>query len=108
MKRHDRFMADPMPIRLGGIAANLARIGSCVSDPRNVGAVLDMIEESKWFIEWAAPSAEVDVAARLAEIQISLAVSETRLRSGAEAAGQIAQAASEWSDEVLQMSGLLD
>ncbi len=101
-------MADPTSVRLGGIAANLARIASCAANPQNRDAVLDMIEESKWFIEWAAPSAEVDVAARLVEIQVSLALSESRLRSGAEVPSQIAQAASAWSEEVLQMSGLLD
>ena len=107
-KRHDRFMADPLPVRLGGIAANLARVASCSSDARNHEAVLDMIEESKWFIEWAAPEAGLDVAARLVEIQVSLALYELRMRAGADSVDHIADAALAWSEEVLQMSGLLD
>lgn len=107
-KRRDRFMSDPTPVRLGGIAANMARVASCAADVRNHEAVFDMIEESKWFIEWAAPEADLDVAARLVEIQVSLALCELRMRTGADSLDHIADAALAWSDEVLQMSGLLD
>lgn len=105
--RRDRYLADDVPIRLGGIAANLARVASSASNPANRQAVLDMLEESKWFIEWAAPSLEIDVAARLAEIQISLAMLESRLR-GTLAVSEIADQAAGWSEEILNMSGLLD
>ncbi len=101
-------MSDPTPVRLGGIAANMARVASCSADARNNEAVLDMIEESKWFIEWAAPEADLDVAARLVEIQVSLALCELRMRNGLDGINQIADAASAWSEEVLKMSGLLD
>lgn len=107
-RRYDRFMADPLPVRLGGIAANLARIASFAGNPLHQEAMLDMVEESKWFIEWAAPHADPNVAARLAEIQISLALCELRMRTGQDTIHHIADAASAWSDEVLQMSGLLD
>jgi hypothetical protein len=72
-----------------------------------VGAVLDMIEESKWFIEWAAPSLEIDAAARLVEIQVSLAMLESRLHNGRDA-GHLMDQVPGWSEEVLRMSGLLD
>ena len=107
-KRYDRFMSDPTPIRLGGIAANLARIASFAGDPRHHNAVLDLIEESKWFIEWAAPEADLDVAARLVEMQISLALIEARMHDGRIDVNAMIQSASTWSEEVLQMSGLLD
>jgi hypothetical protein len=107
-KRHERFMADSMPVRLGGIAANLARIASLAGNPLHHQAILDMVDESKWFIEWAAPEADLDVAARLVEIQVSLALCELRMRTGADSVDHIAEAASAWSDEVLKMSGLLD
>ena len=104
---HDRFMRDETPIRLGGIAANLSRISSFSDDPAHKQAIFDMIEESKWFIEWAAPSLEIEVAARLAEIQVSLAMMESRLHLGL-AASEIADQAACWSDQILSMSGLLD
>ena len=103
----ERFMRDRNAIRLGGIAANLARISSFSNDPEHTQAILGMIEESKWFIEWAAPSLEIDVAARLAEIQVSLAMIERRLHHGLPAS-EIADQAAGWSEEILNMSGLLD
>jgi hypothetical protein len=105
-ERHDRFMQDPPAIRLGGIAANLARIASFAGNPLNRQAVLDLTEESKWFIEWTAPLADVEVAARLAEIQVSLALTEMRLRGGRQDIGAMISAASDWSGELLEMSGL--
>ena len=106
VRRHERFMRDDMPRRLGGIAADLARIGSFAPNPANRQAVLDLIEESKWFIEWVAPSVEPEVAARLAEMQVSLAVIEARMRAGDVDVPALIQSASAWSSEVLEMSGL--
>jgi hypothetical protein len=105
--RFVRFMQDPPPIRLGGLAANLARIASFADNPSHRQAVLDLIEESKWFIEWAAPTTEVHVAARLAEMQLSLALLESRMRSGGTDSAAIICDAQSWSEEVLAMSGLL-
>jgi len=105
--RYDRFMQDPPAIRLGGIAANLARVASFAGNPLNRQAVLDLIEESKWFIEWAGPSEDADMAARLAEIQVALAVTEARMRSGNADTAALSRDAAAWSDELLDMSGLL-
>ena len=103
----ERFLRDDTPVRLGGIAANLSRISSFSDDLAHGPAILDMIEESKWFIEWVAPSLDIDAAARLAEIQISLATIESQLNRGMEAS-HIASQAAAWSEEILNMSGLLD
>jgi len=103
----ERFMRDGTPVRLGGIAANLSRISSFYDDPGHKQAILGIIEESKWFIEWAAPSLEIDVAARLAEIQVSLAMLESRLHNGRDA-GDLIDRVPGWSEEILNMSGLLD
>lgn len=105
--RHERYMRDDAPVRLGGIAANLARICSFSDEPAHRQAILDMIEESKWFIEWAGPSLEIDIAARLAEIQVSLAMIESQIDQGMPAS-EIADQAASWSEEILNMSGLLD
>ena len=106
--RYERFMRDASPIRLGGIAADLARIASFASNPANRQAILDMLEESKWFIEWTAPSEEPSKAARLVEIQVSLALMEYRLHRGDLDFASLSRLAAEWSDEVLGMSGLLE
>lgn len=105
--RRERFMRDDDARRLGAIAANLARVASFAENPANRQAVLDLLEESKWFIEWAAPSAKPDVAARLVEIQVSLALLEGRLRRGSLDVQALVQASADWRDEILQMSGLV-
>jgi len=69
-----RYLQDDLPVRLGGIAANLARIASSSSDPADWEAVQSMLEESKFFIEWTAPEAPLNVKAFLAELQIQLAL----------------------------------
>ena len=49
-----RFMADEVPTRSGGFASNLARVSSLSQSTAHHGAVMDLIEESKFFIEWTA------------------------------------------------------
>jgi hypothetical protein len=69
-----RYLQDDLPTRLGGIAANIARIASWSSDPADWEAVHSMLEESKFFIEWTAPEAPLNVQALLVELQIQLAL----------------------------------
>lgn len=103
-----RFMSDEADFRLGGIAANLARVASFASNPANRQAILDMLEESKWFIEWTAPSEKPERAARLAEIQLALTVMGSRLNRGVVDLTDISESAARMSDEIMDMSGLLD
>ncbi len=69
-----RYLRDDIRVRLGGIAANLARIASSSLNPANWEAVQSMLEESKFFIEWTAPEAPLNVKVFLAELQIQLAL----------------------------------
>jgi hypothetical protein len=70
----NRYLQDDLTVRLGGIAANLARIASCSNYPNEWEAVQSMLEESKFFIEWTAPEASLNVQAYLVELQIQLAL----------------------------------
>ncbi len=54
----DRYLRDPIPIRLGGIAANLGRVDSFSTNSANRDAVFRLLDESKWFIEWTAAETE--------------------------------------------------
>jgi len=69
----NRYLKDDLSVRLGGIASNLARIASCSLNPANCEAVVSMLEESKFFIEWTAPDTSNDIKAFLVELQIQLA-----------------------------------
>ena len=70
----ERYLRDGLATRLGGLASNLARIASCSSDGDDWEAVQSMLEESKFFIEWAAPGAPRGVQAHLVRLQIELAL----------------------------------
>lgn len=108
--RRQRYLRDPLPIRLGGIAANLARVASCAESQLNSRAVVDMIYESKFFIEWAAPTAPIETAATLVELQLALVQWQntfSKQHSDPAVCSVLSKFAREWSERLLQMSGLL-
>ena len=97
-----RFLKDNLPTRLGGLACNLARLKSFSQIPGNQKAVRDLIEESKFFIEWTAPMASLDVQEELVNLQIQLA-----LENYLKAKKDTIKFADEWSKKILKLSGLL-
>jgi hypothetical protein len=106
----ERYLRDGYPRRLGGLAANLARVASFSSDSRHEAAVGDLIVESAHFIEWLAPNAPMPECERLVELQRQLASWHYRmgeLWSDEVQRRGVAEAAHRFADEVLGMSGLL-
>lgn len=106
----DRYLRDPLPIRLGGLAANLARVQSFSDHPAHRETVARLLEESAWFIEWTAPDTEFETQVFLAECQRQLA--QWRLAWGEiwHDAGRLAEVVEEsgrWSERLLELSGLL-
>jgi hypothetical protein len=69
----ERYLHDSIPVRLGGLAANLRRIRSFAAQETSREAVASLLEESKFFIEWTAPETLPETAAQLVELQIQLA-----------------------------------
>jgi hypothetical protein len=105
-----RYLRDTLPVRLGGLAANLSRIRSFVAYDASRDAVESLIDESKYFIEWPAAEAEVEVSAELVELQIQLAQWQcqwVQIWSDPFRRGQVVEASSVWSKRVLELSGLL-
>ena len=102
----DRYLRDPLPVRLGGIAADLARVVSCAVNPKNHEAVTSLLEESKWFAEWAAPEASLETQEVLAELQVQVALWQCRWMRGKPEASMTAQAQA-WSDRLLELAGLV-
>ena len=47
----ERYLRDTLPLRLGGLAANLARIKSFSDHPDHYDVVENLLNESKFFIE---------------------------------------------------------
>lgn len=106
----ERYMRDGLEIRLGGLAANLARLASFSRGMKHHGSIGHLIEESKWFIEWNGPDAPQELQAELVELQIRLAVWHRSWQQGSLEGDRldemIAQARA-WSDRLLERSGLL-
>ena len=102
----ERYLQDPLPIRLGNLASNLARIASCSENPKNHEVVMSVLEESKYFAEWAASEAPPETQAMLAEVQIQLALWHRRWLKG-HPEPLMPSEARRWSDQLLERSGLL-
>lgn len=106
----ERYLRDAVPVRLGGLAANLARIKSFALRGASVGAVESLLDESKFFIEWTAAETDSQVAEQLVMLQVQLA----RWQCGwdgiwgdTEKRRILSDESSLWSKRVLEMSGLL-
>ena len=106
----DRYLKDPLPTRLGGIAANLARTASFSSNEGHFTAVADLLTETRHFIEWAAPDTDLATQDALVQLQVELARWGIRISHGWEdrATRQaLADHAQRWSRAMLDRSGLL-
>jgi hypothetical protein len=106
----NRYLKDDLPVRLGGIAANLARIASCSLNPVNCDAVVSMLEESKFFIEWTAPDTPLEVRAFLVELQIQLAFWQLvwpRVCHEPKEREELARLTALWSQMLLMLRGKL-
>ena len=109
-QRRERFLRDNVAIRLGGIAANLARVHSFSDHPEHGNAVRSIIEESKFFLEWAIPDADGEIQPALVELQLTLATWGRQwdgIWSDTEKRRACAEKAREHSAQVLGLSGLL-
>lgn len=107
----ERFVRDVIPIRLGGVSANLARIQSASRHDEHFELVRNMLEDSEFLIEWTAPEADVDVAGELVEIQIQLArwvLTWQTIWNDIERRRAVAEQAGKWSDRLLDLSALLN
>ena len=78
-KIRERYLRDALPVQLGGLAANLARIRSFSHHHEHKYVVDNLIDESKHFIEWSAPGAELGIQVDLVELQLILARWHLRL-----------------------------
>lgn len=106
----ERYLRDDLSVRLGGLAANLSRIKSFANNENNKAVVESLIDESKHFIEWTAHETELETAAKLAELQVELALWQIKLDKVWPDAAQrkrISEISNVWSQQILKASGLL-
>jgi len=106
----ERYMRDELPVRLGGLAANLSRIKSFSANEASRETVASLIDESKMFIEWTAAQAEINTAAVMVDVQVQLALWQIRwerIWTDPAQRKQIAEQSGLWSKQILELSGLL-
>jgi hypothetical protein len=105
-----RYLRDPLPVRLGGLAANLARVESFSNHPEHSEVVESILNESKYLAEWTAFDASLPIQVELVELQRQLAVWQYGWKciwvDPVERA-TVAEQASSWSKRILSSSGLL-
>ncbi|MBL8187115.1 MAG: hypothetical protein JNK38_03865 [Acidobacteria bacterium] len=109
--KKDRFMRDRLPVRLGNLASNLARIDSISKHPSLGDSASKVVTESKYFIEWTAAEASLIQQVELLELQRTLArwgLSWNELWNDPEKRNHIGSEARYWSNRVLALSGLLE
>ncbi|RMH86136.1 MAG: hypothetical protein D6681_16050 [Calditrichaeota bacterium] len=108
-QRRIRYLRDILPIRLGGLAANLSRIASFAQHDGHQEVVRSILKESRWFIEWTAAELETTRAAEPVRLQIQLAVWELQIESNWDDEAwrrQLVSGARQRSERLMEMSGL--
>jgi len=106
----ERYLRDPISVRLGELASSLARLEGISSHPRNVEAASCFLDESCRFILWTAHEAEPALQAELAELAEQLnrwQSSIAEIWSDSERRVTMQREAGVWSRRILDRSGLL-
>jgi len=107
----ERFLREPFPRRMGELACALASARSFSDHPEHREVVKMFLDESAYYLEWCAPEADPNLQSELAELRQLL----THWRENWQAIwddpaerASVAAQAGEWSQKMLERSGLLD
>jgi len=108
--RKERYLRDPLPVRLGNLVSNLTRLKSFAQHPAMADAARRVVHESEHFIEWTAADAALEVQVELIELQRLLAqwqLGWDEIWADGERRGSAAAQADIWAKRILERSGLL-
>ena len=106
----ERFLRDGVPIRLGELASNLSRIKAFSCEETLQQAVEQMLQETRFFIEWTVNEVEANVAVELNELQAQLTQWQgdfSNIWANPSQRARLSEQARIWSDRILERSGLL-
>ena len=109
-KLRERFLRDPLPRRLGGLAATLGRISSSARKSTDPTVVASLLDEAKHLIEWTAADAEPETAAELVRMQTIIALWQRAWDEASQSPQQrllLSVQAKDWSDKAVDFSGLV-
>ena len=108
-KLRERFLRDPLPRRLGGLAATLGRISSSARTSTDPTIVSNLLDEAKHLIEWTAAEAEPETAAELVRMQTMITLWQRAWDEASQNPKQrilLSVQAKDWSDKAIDFSGL--
>ncbi len=108
-KLRERFLRDPLPRRLGGIAATLGRISSSARKSTDPNTVSNLLDEAKHLIEWTAADTEPETAAELVQMQTMISLWQGAWNEASQNPKQrllLSLQAKDWSDKTIDFSGL--
>lgn len=109
-KLRERFLRDPLPRRLGGLAATFGRISSSARNSIDPNHVANLLDEAKHLIEWTAADTEPETAAELVQMQTLLTLWQKAWTEASQNPQQrplISVQAKNWSDKAVDFSGLV-
>ena len=109
-KLRERFLRDPLPRRLGGLAATLGRISSSARKSTDPQIVANLLDEAKHLIEWTAADTEPETAAELVQIQTMITLWQRAWTEASQSPKQrliLSVQAKDWSDKAVDFSGLV-
>lgn len=108
-KLRERFLRDPLPRRLGGLAATLGRISSSARKSTDPTIVASLLDEAKHLIEWTAAETEPETASQLVHIQVMISLWQRAWTEASQNPKQrllLSVQAKDWSDKAVDFSGL--
>lgn len=104
---NERFAKDSVPVRLGGIASDLARLAGLMrSHTNNSSSIENVLMELKLFTEWVAKDINLSAQETVLSLQRNLADWSLNGFTGARL-NDIEKQAQNWSGAILDISGLL-
>ncbi len=109
-KLRQRFLRDPLPRRLGGLAATLGRISSSARKSTDPNVVPNLLDDAKHLIEWTAAETVPETAAELVRMQTMIALWQRAWDEASQSPKQrilLSVQAKDWSDKAVDFSGLV-
>ena len=99
----ERFMRDDGPVRMGNLASDLLRLSKWVQMGHDDEAIVDLMRQIAWLMEWMGDFASPDLADMQREI-----CRWRRVWPIERASHVLALRASQMSNRILEGSGLLE
>jgi hypothetical protein len=102
-KMRDRYLRDKVPVRMGNLSSSLLRLSQWVKNRHKEEAIMDLMREIAWFMEWNGDLASPELADMQREI-----CRWRRIWPVEQVRSIFAFRALQMSNRVLEWSGLLE